>query len=236
MPNVFSILYVIVPSFFFFSELRSITGKVHFRIWKRIALFHETLREREKTHQVSLSLRMMLMIIVMMTESVLMKRMTVAMIELDEEGRRRFTEPWLPSISSSPFTFLHSTLGLPLSSLHLPLSTSAPSFLHCECALQWDCSVHSAQCTVYNVHPIPRYFPFSTFLHSVPLSTPLPIYLSPPHIPLSSPLPPFLQYNCAFQCCIALLCAALRLQSVYKRCTMPSTACQHSNALQHSAV
>ena len=76
--------------------------------------------------------------------------------------------------------------GLPLSSLHLPLSTSAPSFLHCECELQWDCSVHSAQCTVHSAqctmytlfHGISPSLPFCTLY----LSQPLYLSTSVPHI------------------------------------------------------
>ena len=86
-----------------------------------------------------------------------MKRMTVAMIELDEEGRR-FIEPWLPSISSSPFTFLHSTLGLPL---YLSTSVYTSLYLCHQLFALWVCTpvrlqyVHSAQCTVYSAQCIP---------------------------------------------------------------------------------
>ena len=84
-------------------------------------------------------------------------------------------------------------------------------------------------------HGISPSLPFCTLYLSQPLSTPVPhIY---PSLLLCRPFcNTIVHSSAALHCCIALLCAALRLQSVYKRCTMPSTACQHSNALQHSAL
>ena len=97
--------------------------------------------------------------------------------------------------------------GLPLSSLHLPLSTSAPSFfalwvctpVRLQCSL---CTMHSVQCTPYStVFPILYLFALCTSLNP---STYLP--QSPTYTPLFSSAALF-----AIQLCIPVLhCTAVR--------------------------